>query len=307
MSIPISAENLSNIVVVTVLDYSQLWDLESSLVGWLGSIKKAVAAAMEALPQAERSALLEKNVARYQKEAAAIRALELGQAQGSASQVSLEADDAPPPLDDATLTTNIGVPIVVVCAKTDCIEALDKEHDYKDAHHDFVQLRLRRLCLAHGASLIYTSSKSDINSATLFDHLNHLALGFPTKLQGSVADKAAVFVPAGFDSASRLAALASTLPGGRISASSDYNDVIPIPKPRKAPARAEAVVEDEQAFLASHFGKTPSAARPVTRSTAASAKEVTTVAGGKPTNPEAFFNSLLKGDKGDKKKEGAGN
>ncbi|PKU33714.1 cytoplasmic dynein 1 light intermediate chain 2 isoform x2 [Limosa lapponica baueri] len=51
------------------------------------------------------------------------------------------------PLGADTLTCNLGIPVVVVCTKCDAISVLEKEHDYRDEHFDFIQSHIRRFCL----------------------------------------------------------------------------------------------------------------------------------------------------------------
>jgi len=45
------------------------------------------------------------------------------------------------------LTHNLGVPVVVVCTKSDAVESLEKDYGYKDSHFEFIQQHLRRTCL----------------------------------------------------------------------------------------------------------------------------------------------------------------
>jgi dynein light intermediate chain 1 len=56
---------------------------------------------------------------------------------GRATEVAL-------PLEEGVLIHNLGLPLVVVCTKCDTMDALD---GLNDEHFDFIQRRLRRLCL----------------------------------------------------------------------------------------------------------------------------------------------------------------
>lgn len=51
------------------------------------------------------------------------------------------------PLGADTLTHNLGLPVLVVCTKCDAISVLEKEHDYRDEHFDFIQSHIRKFCL----------------------------------------------------------------------------------------------------------------------------------------------------------------
>lgn len=66
------------------------------------------------------------------------------------------------PLADGVLSNNLGVPVIVVGAKvllstcsavtldtqSDTLEFLQKEYAYKEAHFDYIQQHLRRICLS---------------------------------------------------------------------------------------------------------------------------------------------------------------
>ncbi|MEE6528216.1 hypothetical protein FKM82_030296, partial [Ascaphus truei] len=58
------------------------------------------------------------------------------------------------PLGDNILTDNLGIPVLVVCTKCDAVSVLEKEHDYRDEHFDFIQSHIRRFCLQ---CILYTA------------------------------------------------------------------------------------------------------------------------------------------------------
>lgn len=51
------------------------------------------------------------------------------------------------PLEENVLTKNIGIPVIVVGCKSDTLEFLEQEYAYKEAHFEFIQQYLRRICL----------------------------------------------------------------------------------------------------------------------------------------------------------------
>ena len=46
-------------------------------------------------------------------------------------------------LDEGVLETNYGIPMIVVATKSDAIESLMQDQDYKQEHLDFIQLHIR--------------------------------------------------------------------------------------------------------------------------------------------------------------------
>ncbi|RZC37623.1 cytoplasmic dynein 1 light intermediate chain 1 [Asbolus verrucosus] len=97
-------------------------------------------------------------------------------------------------LPEGTLTNNLGLDIVVVVTKTDYIQTLEKEHDYRDEHLDFMQQWIRKFCLQYGAALFYTSAKEDKNCDLLYKYLTHRIYGFPFRTPALVVEKDAVFM-----------------------------------------------------------------------------------------------------------------
>lgn len=152
------------------------------------------------------------------------------------------------PLPENTLTNNLGLDLVVVVTKTDYIQTLEKEHDYRDEHLDFMQQWIRRFCLQYGAALFYTSAKEDKNCDLLYKYLTHRIYGFPFHTPALVVEKDAVFIPAGWDNMKKIAILYENLHGCKPD--DYYRDIIVQPPTRKAVNReSEIIVEDEQSFL----------------------------------------------------------
>lgn len=106
-----------------------------------------------------------------------------------------EADgDNSGPLPEGVLTNNLGLDLVVVVTKTDYMQTLEKEHDYRDEHLDFMQQWIRRFCLQYGAALFYTSAKEDKNCDLLYKYLTHRIYGLPFLTPALVVEKEAVFM-----------------------------------------------------------------------------------------------------------------
>lgn len=152
------------------------------------------------------------------------------------------------PLPENTLNCNLGIPVVVVVTKTDGITVLEKEHDYKEEHFDFIQQHLRKFCLNYGAALIYTSVKEEKNCDLLFKYLVHRIYGFSFSMPAYVVEKDSVFVPAGWDTEKKISILNENL--ASVKPEDLYEDVLSKPVVRKPIQKdAEVIAEDEQVFL----------------------------------------------------------
>nr|XP_033321959.1 cytoplasmic dynein 1 light intermediate chain 2 isoform X5 [Megalopta genalis] len=154
------------------------------------------------------------------------------------------------PLPEGALTTNLGLDVVVVITKTDYMSTLEKEHDYKDEHFDFIQQWIRRFCLQFGAGLFYTSAKEDKNCDLLYRYLTHRIYSLPFRTPALVVEKDAVLIPAGWDNMKKISILFENLQS--MKPDDYYRDVIaqPATNRRCVTREAEVQAEEEQAFLA---------------------------------------------------------
>uniref|UniRef100_A0A8D2E197 Dynein light intermediate chain n=1 Tax=Sciurus vulgaris TaxID=55149 RepID=A0A8D2E197_SCIVU len=151
------------------------------------------------------------------------------------------------PLGDNVLTHNLGIPVLVVCTKCDAVSILEKEHDYRDEHLDFIQSHLRRFCLQYGAALIYTSVKEEKNLDLLYKYIVHKTYGFHFTTPALVVEKDAVFIPAGWDNEKKIAILHENFT--TVKPEDAYEDFIVKPPVRKLVHDKELAAEDEQVFL----------------------------------------------------------
>nr|KAF6406634.1 dynein cytoplasmic 1 light intermediate chain 2 [Molossus molossus] len=151
------------------------------------------------------------------------------------------------PLGDNVLTHNLGIPVLVVCTKCDAVSVLEKEHDYRDEHFDFIQSHLRRFCLQYGAALIYTSVKEEKNLDLLYKYIVHKTYGFHFTTAALVVEKDAVFIPAGWDNEKKIAILHENFT--TVKPEDAYEDFIMKPPVRKLVHDKELAAEDEQVFL----------------------------------------------------------
>ncbi|KAL8608339.1 hypothetical protein ACOMHN_042206 [Nucella lapillus] len=152
------------------------------------------------------------------------------------------------PLGDNVLTRNLGIPVVVVLTKSDAVSILEKEHDFREEHFDFIQQYVRKFGLKYGAALFYTSVKDERNCELLYRYLVHRIYGFPFTSPAYVVERDSVFVPSGWDNEKKISILYENMTS--VKSEDALEDVIVKPVIRKpVPRDAEVVAEEEQAYL----------------------------------------------------------
>ncbi|CAO3628562.1 unnamed protein product [Cunninghamella echinulata] len=197
----------------------------------------------------------------------------------SNSTTTTAADQVTLPLPSGCLTTNYGIPISVVCCKSDYFTKLEQTYDYKDDQFDFIQQTLRSICMKYGAALFYTSTLRPYTFHNLRQYILHRVLTTSTKtypylIKAQVVERDSVAVPAGWDSWGKirvlrefdceavnqgwdadLESLLDRQPHGSHGARGVYEDAITSPEKEEQPLNIPLTVtcEDEQVFLERHF------------------------------------------------------
>ncbi|KAJ1848278.1 hypothetical protein LPJ73_004016, partial [Coemansia sp. RSA 2703] len=156
------------------------------------------------------------------------------------------------PLEKGVLEANLGIPIIVVCTKSDAMNVMERERGFKEEDFDYIQQILRAICLRFGAALVYTSTHNPATFATLYHYLIHRLMSvphtenskgldtranlddnvsesgdvemsytdpsaqneplqqsqqqvsYPFRVRANVVDRSVVFVPSGWDSATKI-------------------------------------------------------------------------------------------------------
>lgn len=130
-------------------------------------------------------------------------------------------------LNNDVLITNCGVPLIFVVNKTD-----NPYPKYEDKS-DFILRHVRKNAINYGATVVYTSTKSNFNITVLYDYIFHTLLNFDLVHKSNLTDKTSYFIPSGYD---RLSVLKSN--DSQHDLDSEYKDVIKEEK-------EEEVKEDE--------------------------------------------------------------
>uniref|UniRef100_A0A8C0U376 Dynein light intermediate chain n=11 Tax=Passeriformes TaxID=9126 RepID=A0A8C0U376_CYACU len=240
----VSAESLQDTIVVFVADMSRPWTVMESLQKWASVLQEHIDKMK--IPPEEMRHMEQKFIKEFQEYVEPEEGYQ-GSPQRRGPSSGQEDEHVSLPLGDNVLTHNLGIPVLVVCTKCDAVSVLEKEHDYREEHFDFIQSHIRRFCLQYGAALIYTSVKEEKNLDLLYKYIVHKTYGFQFTTPALVVEKDAVFIPAGWDNEKKIAILHENFT--TVKPEDAYEDFIVKPPVRKLVHDKELAAEDEQVFL----------------------------------------------------------
>ncbi|GFU33050.1 cytoplasmic dynein 1 light intermediate chain 2 [Trichonephila clavipes] len=182
----LNEETFSNTTVLLTASMSEPWDIMESLKNWAQILEEHV----------QRLRLPESVLEEHQK-----RVLKKFE---DYVEPGAEPDGVTTPVrpvsisdslsSDREIQMNLGLEIIVVITKTDFMSTLEKQHDFKEEHFDFIQMSIRNFCLQYGAALFYLSVKEDKNCDLLLKYLVHRIYSFPFRTPALVVEKDAVFM-----------------------------------------------------------------------------------------------------------------
>ncbi|KAK5874105.1 hypothetical protein PBY51_019080 [Eleginops maclovinus] len=239
----VSAQSLPNCLAVFVVDMSRPWTIMESLQKWASVLRDHVDK-LKIPPEDIRE--MEQNMAKVFQEYTEPEDATQSSPQRRAPTAG-EDEAVVLPLGENTLTHNLGIPVLIVCTKCDAVAVLEKEHDFRDEHFDFIQSHIRRFCLQYGAGLIYTSVKEEKNLDLLYKYIVHKMYDFKFTSPALVVEKDAVFIPCGWDNEKKIAILHENL--STVRPEDPFEDFITKPPVRKLVHDKEINAEDEQVFL----------------------------------------------------------
>lgn len=249
LRLALNESTVANALALIVLDFSQPWTLAATLKKWLGILAEQVKLATSSSKSLEEQLKL---YAQTYKDPTPDAANNKKKKKKGPSAV--EDPTLLPPLDDTVLTTNLGIPIVVACAKADSVSQLEKDFDYNEGIFEYIQTYLRRICLSYGATLIYTSARKETNCSLLVDYIEHRLFGFELRQRAQLLEKDSIFVPFGWDSMTKIKLDFDNQKACR-DMDEQFENVVKKPhfiKRREQTQSAVIAAEDDQAFLVKH-------------------------------------------------------
>ncbi|RIB08328.1 dynein light intermediate chain-domain-containing protein [Gigaspora rosea] len=292
----LNSTTLPDSLVVIVLDWARPWTFVETLQRWIKFIELGIERVKKegsvgakddwtkgkAIVE-EMQETLERFIRNYTKSYA--HEPDTSTANGTVP-ASSEEDEVTLPLGDGVLTTNLAVPLVVVCTKSDNVTTLEKQMDYREEQFEYIQQSLRTICLKYGAALFYTTTRDPKTFENLRQYILHRLIGsksssgdskssYPFNVEPKYTEHT-VLVPTGWDSWNQIKYLRDgfdcdgllqgwdlDMTGEKettedseevISAKKLYEDAIKNidnEKPLSDPSIIEA--EDEQEFFKRHY------------------------------------------------------
>ncbi|KAK1332503.1 hypothetical protein QTO34_007183 [Cnephaeus nilssonii] len=241
----LDAISLKDTLIMLVVDMSKPWTALDSLQKWASVVREHIDKLK--IPPEEMKEMEQKLIRDFQEYVEPGEDFPASPQRRNTMSQEDKDDSVVLPLGADTLTHNLGIPVLVVCTKCDAISVLEKEHDYKDEHFDFIQSHIRKFCLQYGAALIYTSVKENKNIDLVYKYIVQKLYGFPYKIPAVVVEKDAVFIPAGWDNDKKIGILHENFQ--TLKAEDNFEDIITKPPVRKFVHEKEIMAEDDQVFL----------------------------------------------------------
>ncbi|KAJ3425863.1 dynein light intermediate chain [Anaeramoeba flamelloides] len=250
----ISEDTLDHLSVVICLDTTTPWKMYSSLKKWLNVIEETLTSDHTSkIDQQKLNFIKRKQMQRvlnYQKLEAEISENEQPKLQKmntvrKSSRYSkkelqkLSMDDMP----KDSLIKNFGIPIVVAYTKTDEMIDTQKKHSIDVDQMEYIQGKIRRLCLQYGAAFIYTSVKLDTNIDLLREYIFHLNYTFPFNQMAITVNKDQLFYPIGSESDQKINALYKNID---YKEDQPYKEVVQPPKVEKTSSIKDQRVKTEE-------------------------------------------------------------
>ncbi|KAJ1665871.1 hypothetical protein IW140_002952 [Coemansia sp. RSA 1813] len=219
----LDVRSFPNSAAVIVLDWSKPWRFVKSLLRWLNVLSRAVDMVKEDTGGREATSQkspggwtlgkatvdecrerLERFLQEYSEAADsslatdsdagnkrnAASSADAGRRFGGAgsANASAKAANVLLPLGKGVLENNLGIPLIVVCTKSDAMSVIERERGFKEEGFDYIQQILRAICLWFGAALIYTSTHNPKTFSTLYHYIVHRLLTGPKSTTVTGAD-----------------------------------------------------------------------------------------------------------------------
>ena len=102
------------------------------------------------------------------------------------------------PLKEGVLTINCGIPIIFVINKSEVVTQSSERKKFEE-NSEFILHHIRSIAIPYGATIIYTSAKSNSNLNVLYDYICHILFNFDLVHKPNLNDKEAYFIPSGYD------------------------------------------------------------------------------------------------------------
>ncbi|SGY37841.1 BQ5605_C003g01898 [Microbotryum silenes-dioicae] len=196
LSLALSRSTLLDSLVVVVLDWESPHSFLRELGAWIEVLTRVAeqAAANDTWEAVTAKERVEAHVRSYHEPTPSTTAATTSASANTSTTAQVPDHDSPLPA--GVLDQPLGLPLVIVCTKSDQIDTLEREMEFKEEQCDFVQQALRTVCLKYGAALFFTSHSRPMTFARLRSYILHrlfspppTTVSAPTAL-GNQADEA---------------------------------------------------------------------------------------------------------------------
>ena len=221
----LNSKNLDNTLFGIVLDWEQPWRFKQDLETWTEVWHEMLGKVLSSLPIEEQDRLIAR-VSSY------VKGYNEPGVEKSGENI----------LGEGVLEVNLGVPVMIVCCKSDLVFTVDKNRDLNDKVLESVLKALRKFAVTYSASIFYTSTKSGNNINVLYDYIMHRIYGFPFKHKAQVLTKDSIFIPSGWDSSSLIKET------NYVEAEGKVQELLSKPKTKVA-NKSEVKIVNDQEFL----------------------------------------------------------
>ncbi|KAI8092780.1 dynein light intermediate chain-domain-containing protein [Halteromyces radiatus] len=200
----LNMEMIKDTMILIVLDWEQPWKMVEKLQQWMHMIHQVMSTFNH--EDNEEMDQIRANVLKYMQDYVEHDATTNEKISPSSSLLS--TDQASLPLTEGVLTINYGVPLAVVCCKSDAQANLEKTQGFKQGRLDYIQQILRTICMKYGAALFYTSTSHPHTFTDLRQYILHRTLiNASFQKQAQVMDRDTLMIPAGWDSWKKIKVL----------------------------------------------------------------------------------------------------
>jgi hypothetical protein len=210
-------KRLKKFMVLIVLDFEKMSNLEADLLKWFDFINKTIAPVFRVLDLKDMDNLKNKMhdlVVNYTEPVKSEEGKILNKKTDINPDLVGKLD-----LPEGALKFNLGFPIMVAVNKSDYIIEIRKEK-HPDEIFEMIEYTMRYNSVAYSAGVVYTSPKMGTNIAILADYLKYLLFGLPNEHRSNTA-KECLFLPVGMDNITVVQEAYANISTRR------FNDVIP--------------------------------------------------------------------------------
>ena len=191
----LNAKTVKSTLIVVLLDWSEPAKWARQLRQWIRLLRKVVVSLDD-----QTKIEMEENMDLWKQKLTGIDT----QRQASTDEQKSGSATVVPP-GEGEWDAELGVPLSVVCIRSENIETLERDRGWDEDHFDFLLQWLRTVLLKHGASLCYVASFDSNDVKTLIHStLNIKSLLKKDTAKHNVIDRDKILVPPNWDSHGKI-------------------------------------------------------------------------------------------------------